>query len=215
MPLPYPRAFPQGALGKDCVPVPDDKLQQYHGMFSTAAMLAEGGKALVFYSLNKGTTTKMHMDVGDSLFTQVYGRKKWSFVDPAYATTLQTYGENLNLFYSTGFDVHLESVPAEVPIKEVILHPGDVVYFPAMMFHAISNIDDVTLGIDQPCMDFGGAFRRHWLCTVCSLLNPWMIVKVIKQFLVTGTIKGDEIYFDKDNFAGKSGKVAAMVNKEQ
>jgi len=200
MPLPYPRAFPQSALG-ECLPVPEEKLVQYHGMFSSAAMLPEGGKALVFYSANKGTTTKMHMDVGDSLFTQVYGRKKWIFADNNYATTLQIYGENLNLFYSAGYDVHLEPAPPEVPMKEVILHPGDVVYFPAMTFHAVSNIDDVSLGIDQPCMDFGGSLRRHWLCTICSLLNPWMIVKVIKQFIMTGKINGHEVYFDDENFS--------------
>merc|ERR1719446_415825 len=125
-------------------------------MFSSAQMLPEGAKALVFYSANMGTTTKMHMDVGDSLFTQVYGRKKWIFADPNYATTMHLYGEHMNLFYSTGIDIHYEAAPPEVPMKEVILYPGDTVYFPSMTFHAVTNLDPVTLGIDQPCMDFGG-----------------------------------------------------------
>lgn len=203
MAVPYPRAVPQSALG-ECTPVPEKKLEQYHGMFSSAAMLADGAKALIFYSLNKGTTTKMHMDVGSSFFTQVYGRKKWLFADPEYATTLQLYGESMNLFFSTGYDVHLEPAPPEVPIKEVILHPGDVVYFPAMTLHAVVNMDEETLGIDQPCMDFGGSLRRHWLVTVSSMLNPFMILKVFKQFFMTGRIDGHEVYFDDEYFSSNT-----------
>jgi hypothetical protein len=203
MPLPYPRAMPQSALDK-CLPVPEEKLEQYHGMFSSAAMLPKGAKSLIFFSMNKGTTTKLHMDVGDSLFTQVYGRKKWLFADPEYATALQLQGESMNLFYTTGYDVHLEPAPFEVPIKEVILHPGDVVYFPAMTWHAVVNLDDITLGIDQPCMDFGGAFMRHWLCATCSFLNPFMILKVIKQFISTGKINGHEVYFDDEFFSAST-----------
>jgi len=201
-PLPYARAFSQSALGK-CAPVPEEKLVQYHGMFSSGAMLPES-KALVFYGLTLGSTTKLHMDVGDSFFTQVYGRKKWVFVEPNYATTLQLQGEKQNLFYTTGYDVHLEPLPAEVVLKEVILHPGDVAYFPAMHFHAVSNLDEVTLGIDQPCMDFGGALRRHWLCTLCSMLNPGMLVKVFKQLLMTGGVNGQEVYFDEDTFSSNT-----------
>lgn len=200
LPLPYPRAVAQSALG-ECRPVPEEKIEQYHGMFSSAFMLPKGGKALVFYSMNKGTTTQMHMDVGDSLFTQVYGRKKWIFIDPDYVTSLQSHGASLNLFYASGYDVHLEAVPPEVPFKETTLYPGDVLYFPAMTFHAISNLDDVTLGIDQASFDVGGALRRHWLCTICSLFNPWTIIKVIKQFIVTGKINGHEVYFDDDSFS--------------
>jgi len=123
-----------------------------------------------------------------------------------YATTLQIYAEKNNLFYSTGYDVHHEAAPPEVPIKEVILNPGDIVYFPSFTFHAVSNIDEVTMGIDQPCMDFGGSFRRHWLCAICSFLNPGMIFKVIKQFLRTGQINGHEVYFDDEMFASKAEK---------
>jgi len=199
--LPYPRAFPQNALGT-CSPIPEERLLAYHSRLSTAFMLES--KGLVFYSTNKGTTTKMHMDVSDSLFTQVYGRKKWYFVDSNYATNLQIYGHTFNLVYISGFDVHREPVPPEVPIKEVILHPGDIVYFPAMTFHAVENLDDVTLGIDQPNFDMVGSFQNHWLCALCSVLNPYMIVKAVKQLLRTGFIDGHEMYFDGDGFSSRA-----------
>jgi len=121
------------------------------------------------------------MDVGDSLVTQVHGRKKWIFVEPEYVTTLQSYGGYFNLFFAAGYDVHLEAIPLEVPVSEVITSPGDVLYFPAMTFHAVANLDDVTLGIDQPCLDVGGSLLRHWLCAIGCLLNPRMIWKVMKD----------------------------------
>lgn len=207
MPVPYARAIAQNSLG-ECRPLPEEKIVQYHGMFSSAQMLPVGTKALMFLSFNKGTTTKMHFDVGDSILTQVVGRKKWLFVEPEYATTMKTYGEAMNLFYSTGYDVHLEAAPPEVFIKETILYPGDVLYFPSFTFHAVANLDDTTLIVDQPCMDFGGSLMRHWLCAVSSLLNPFMILKVAKQFLATGTINGHEVYFDDDYFS-KTGKEEA------
>lgn len=139
--------------------------------------------------------------------------KKWIFVEPEYATSLKILGEPLNLFYSTGYDVHLETVPPEVIIKEVIMHPGDVLYFPSFSFHAVSNLDDVTMMIDQPCMDFGGSLYRHWLCAIASLLNPWMILKVIKQVLRTGSLNGHEVYFD-DEFFSKTGSKNASSEKQ-
>jgi hypothetical protein len=198
VPFPYPRAFPQNALGR-CAPVPEAKMLQYHNLFASAFMLESAG--LVFDSSNKGTTTKMHMDVSDSLFTQVYERKRWTFVDPEYATNLQIYGNSLNMVYISGYDVHHEPIPQEVPIKEVILHPGDVVYFPPMTFHAVENLDDITFGIDQPSFDAVGALYRHWLCALCSFLNPRMVWKAVKMFVTTGWIDGHDLYFDGDGFS--------------
>jgi hypothetical protein len=200
MPKPYPRAFGQKVLEKNrCTPVPVEKLLHYHSSLSTTFML--DSKALLFYSSNRGTTTKMHMDVSDSLFTQVYGRKRWLFVDPEYATDLQIYGNALNMVFISGYDVHREAVPPEVPVKEVTVHPGDIVYFPPMTFHAVENLDDVTLGIDQPNFDAVGALKRHWLCGLCTILDPYMIYKAVKQFVQTGWIDGHELYFDKDSFS--------------
>jgi len=192
--LPYARSFPQSALGR-CQPVPAEKLQDYHH-WAAFTPLEEGGKAMLFYSTNKGTTTKMHFDLGDSLFTQVAGRKKWLFVDPEYATSLQIFGFTMNLVYLAGYDVHREPLPPEVPVKEVILNPGDVVYFPPMTFHAVKNLDDVTVGIDELSFDAAGGFRRHWFCTLFTILNPNMIWKVFKQILTLGRIDGYALYFD-------------------
>lgn len=199
-PLPYARSFPQGAL-RECQPVPTARMQQYHH-WNAFTPLAEEEKSMLFYSTNRDTSTKMHMDVGDSFFTQVVGRKKWLFVDPEYASSLQIYGYSMNLVYIAGYDVHRELVPPEVPIKEVILNPGDMVYFPSMTFHAVYNLDDVTVGIDELSFDMMASFKRHWLLTLFTILNPSLILKAIKMLVTIGRIDGYALYFD--HFSEKS-----------
>jgi len=202
--MPYARSFPIANLETCGKAVPTAKLANYHSDYAITYGDMFSNRVL-FVSLNNETTTKMHIDVGDSFFTQVVGRKKWLFVDNKYAAKLQIYGDTMNLVYIAGYDVHRERVPFEIPVKEVILHPGDVLYFPGMTFHAVLNLDLVTIGIDDTAMDLVGAFRRHWFLTMTTALNPWMIKNVVQQLWRTGTFDGYEMYFQgfSKNYRGK------------
>jgi len=124
----------QGPSRHARLPVPTEKMKEYHSWFGSMAQtcLPEPDFSVVFMSYTEGTNTKMHIDIGNSFVTQVAGRKKWLFVDPEYTTNMQVYGDHLNLVFLAGFDVFREPVPPEVPLKEVIAYPGDIIYFPTM-----------------------------------------------------------------------------------
>jgi len=195
--FPYPRAFPQNSM-KSCRPMPNDKMFPYRSLAGrlNQQYLPMPDRSLMFVSYNEGTTTKMHMDVADTLFQQVYGRKRWLFVDPEYASELKIWGDTLNLVYIAGYDVHREALPHHIPIREIILHPGDLLYFPAMTFHAVCNLDPITVGIDNPAMDLHGSFVRHWFLTLCTILNPWIVIRSIAMILRDGKWDGAGLYFD-------------------
>jgi len=210
--MPYARSFPIANLETCHKAVPTEKLSKYHSDYAITYKDMFANRVL-FVSLNNETTTKMHIDIGDSFFTQVVGRKRWLFVDNKYATKMQIYGDTMNLVYIAGYDVHREQVPFDIPIKEVILNPGDVLYFPGMTFHAVYNLDPVTVGIDDTAMDLVGAFKRHWFLTMTTALNPWMIKNVVKQFWNTGTFDGYEMYFD--GFSKNHHKPAGEEEEEE
>jgi len=202
-PTPYARAYPQNSMPR-CQPVPSERMKQYRSLFGWAAQsyLPEPDTSVVFASFSEGTNTKMHMDIGDTLFTQVYGRKRWLLAGPEYATSLKIYGDRLNLVYISGFDVHREPLPDEVFVQEVILNPGDVLYFPPMTFHSAYNLDPVVIGIDNAAFDAAGSFLRHWLLTSTTLFNPRIVYKTLAMLAKTGSFTCTELYFD--GFSSKS-----------
>merc|ERR1719458_1937212 len=91
---PYARALPVYHWEECSYPIPEDKLaKSYHAPWALSKITVR--HALAFYSLVKGTSTKLHVDPGDSFFTQIYGRKRWLFVDAKYATQLKVYADVL------------------------------------------------------------------------------------------------------------------------
>lgn len=206
---PYARAF-HASKFKNCkAMVPEDTLWSYHNNWAPKSKKL--GDVLVFLGLSENTNSKVHMDMTDSFFTQVHGRKRWLFVEPQYATQLKVYADILNLVYLAGFDFFRESVPANVPIKEVVLHPGDVLYFPAMAFHGVQNLDRYTLGLDEGLTDMLGSFSRHWFFTTATLLNPRLAYKSIEQLWNTGDIDGYKLFFDEFSANSRRKKVDSLA----
>lgn len=195
-PMPYARSFPQTVLDRCKQVIPTDRLKYAYRRLGALTFMPEES-SLIFYSMGEGTTTKMHIDIGDSFFTEVYGRKKWVFVEPEYTEQLHTWADKMNLVFIAGYDVHREPLPLEVPVREVILYPGDILYFPPMTYHAVINLDPVTLGIDQAVFDPLGALPRHWLLTMASTLNPVVWYAVLKQLWFDREFSAHRLYFDE------------------
>lgn len=194
--MPYARSFPVENLKSCGEAVPKELLAARRAPWALTHVSRSLKQQFAFLSVLKGTTTKLHLDTGDSFFTEVFGRKRWLFVEPQFAKDLKIYADSLNLVYVAGYDVFRENLPPHVPVREVILNPGDVLYFPSMTLHAVENLDEFTLGIDDAAMDAVNSFRRHWLLTVGTLLNPYMIYKSLEMIVRTGALNGYELYFD-------------------
>lgn len=210
LPTPYARGFPQSAM-RDCRPVDTEKLMNYRSWAGQAGrrIVPEVDNTRMFVSYTAGTLSRMHFDAGDSIFTQVYGRKKWHFIEPKYVPVMQVSAAKLNLFYYGGFDVHHEPVPAEVNIKEVVLEPGDILYFPPMTLHSVYNLDPITIGMDDAIVDFVASLRRHWLLTLSTALNPWIPVQAAKIYFQQRSFSASDLFFSTA-FTKNSGTTGAV-----
>jgi len=151
---------------------------------------------LYFFGTN-GTYSAMHADVTDSYFVQVYGRKRWIFVDPQYTPRLKPHAQFSNVAYDIGFDPFHEALPPEVFTREVILEPGDILYFPPMTWHAVMNLDPITIGVDMAVPDPVKAFPRNWFLTLATVLNPLLAIRVAPKILTSWSTRIlSEVFFE-------------------
>jgi hypothetical protein len=96
----------------------------------------------------KGAFTKLHYDLwaSHSWNAQIAGRKEWIFIDPrykddVYIETRQSGG------YVPGTDIEapdLKRYPrlGKVPYYKLVVHPGEMVYFPSLWMHQVTSLDD-------------------------------------------------------------------------
>lgn len=91
-----------------------------------------------------GTASSYHNALFDNMFVQVIGRKRWCFIEPQYWIYMRyiVYTDTMN-FVSNIPTSHLKFLPQ----KCVTLHPGDVLFNPSYMWHAVENLDRLNLGL--------------------------------------------------------------------
>lgn len=155
-------------------------------MLTSAVALGQSGIPQMFVG-SSHVWTQMHCDVTSSTFIMVEGQKRWLLFPPTETLYMAPYGHHRNVAFNTEFDVFhpdLESHPAFAKARgfEVVLEPGDVLFFPSFWWHAVQNKDAVTVCIDIALIDPWGSWRRNSMLTIATLLNPniiWDLVKVI------------------------------------
>merc|ERR1719171_3281927 len=94
----------------------------------------------------------------------------------------------LNSAYNTAVDVHHPDLAAFPEFKkaegfEVTLEPGDLLFFPSMWWHAVENLEPMSIGLDLSIIDIVGALWRNPLFTMASLGNPKLTMATIKGWL--------------------------------
>eukprot|EP00658_Telonema_sp_P-2_P078997 TRINITY_DN753_c0_g1_i2.p1 TRINITY_DN753_c0_g1~~TRINITY_DN753_c0_g1_i2.p1 ORF type:complete len:380 (+),score=83.99 TRINITY_DN753_c0_g1_i2:141-1280(+) len=163
---------------------------------------AKGGSTggylpLSFYGNDK-VNSQAHCDIGTSIFLMLQGRKRWLFWPPSETAYMYPYAQQGNVAFNAGVNVFkpdTASYPEFAKARgfEVVLEPGDVMFFPSMWWHAIQNLDPVTVGSDIPMIDPIGSWRRNSLFTACSLLNPMLVVNAVKAMYQGMSAR--ELYF--------------------
>jgi ribosomal protein L16 Arg81 hydroxylase len=92
----------------------------------------------------------VHWDDHDVFVLQVEGRKRWALYGATRAAP-------------TRRDLHGEHLKPEVPLEEVVLEPGDLLYLPRGYWHAAVGLGEPTLHLTIGLTRKTGADFLHWL----------------------------------------------------
>ena len=121
---------PLSSLKTDCLPLPAVLDATVADQFSVG-----------FWFGPKGTVTPLHHDASNILFGQVRGRKQVKLVAPDFLHRLY----NTHSCYSS---VDLEQVDYKsyplmrgVPVREVVLKPGEFLFIPVCWWHWVKSVD--------------------------------------------------------------------------
>ncbi len=104
----------------------------------------------IFISNGRGRTG-YHCAIGGNFFLQVYGRKRWLFVNPRHTAFMHPYVRKDFLYSASAIDPRLsrEDLTRQgfplydfAPKYEVVLEPGDLLYSPQWWWHQVDNLGD-------------------------------------------------------------------------
>ena len=137
----------------------------------------------IFISSAKGRTG-YHCASGGNFFLQVYGRKRWTFVNPRHTPFMYPAVRKDFLFSVSGIDCRMsgeELIQAGFPLYnfipkyEVVLEPGDVLYSPQWWWHTVDNLAE-SIGV---AMRFRTAtFASNPVFSGLTVLSPalWQLM---------------------------------------
>ena len=103
-------------------------------------------KLFFLFMGGKGTTTPIHNGLPPTVFVQIQGAKKWNFYPVGDRLFLGVRPDRRTYFY-TPADPNAGPNP-EFPLlkyaskQEVTIYPGDVLWFPALLWHQVENTSD-------------------------------------------------------------------------
>ena len=117
----------------------------------------------------KGTATPIHTALPPTVFVQIQGTKKWTFYPCNDRLFLGVRPDRRSYFF-TDANPH-EPDPEQFPLlkhaqgKEVLVHAGDVVWFPACCWHHVENVSD-SIGVAYKFFDVPSALRASKMLTL-------------------------------------------------
>ena len=135
---------------------------------------------------NANGRTGYHCAAGGNFFLQVYGRKRWVFVNPRHSPFM--YPAIRKDFFYSGSPVDVRMDSAEqiregyplynlIPKYEVVLEPGDVLYSPQWWWHTVDNLG-LSIGV---AMRFRtGAFAENPIYAAMTGLSPSMLRHLLR-----------------------------------
>lgn len=131
----------------------------------------------IFISNAKGRTG-YHCASGGNFFLQVYGRKRWLFVNPRHTPFIYPIIRKDFMYSSSAVDSRMstrdlvkEGYPLYnlIPKYEVVLEPGDVLYSPQWWWHTVDNLSE-SIGV---AMRFRtGALAGNPVYSAMTTLSP-------------------------------------------
>ncbi len=134
-----------------------------------------------------GTDTPIHSAVQNTVFVQCWGRKKWTFYPVADRMFLNVRASRTNYFYSNTDPRALsddeDCLYHFASPYEIVLEPGDVLFFPPWTWHMVENPTD-SIGVAFKFIDIASAIRSSpmlsFLFTVST--RPFLLQSYLSSF---------------------------------
>lgn len=117
----------------------------------------------------KGTATPIHTALPPTVFVQIQGTKKWTFYPCNDRLFLGVRPDRRSYFFTDANPS--EPDERQFPLlkhaqgQEVLLHAGDVVWFPACCWHQVENTTD-SIGVAYKFFDVPAALRASKMLTL-------------------------------------------------
>ncbi|MEO6026783.1 MAG: cupin-like domain-containing protein [Candidatus Binatia bacterium] len=153
------------------------------------------GKIFYLFMGAAGTLTPIHNGMPPTLFVQVVGQKRWLFYPPSHRLFLGVRAERRNYFYSDvdpfaarndGYPIFQHSKP-----HEVILNPGDLLWFPSYVWHHVENLT-ASIGVAYKYVHLPSAFKASKMMATLFFLStrPFLL----ESFISSRIKKNDRIF---------------------
>ncbi len=144
------------------------------------------GRKFFLFIGGGNTLTPIHTALSNTVFVQVYGKKKWTFWVPNDRFFLNVRANRRAYFY-TDFDPFSDQNP-DFPLAkyankvEVTLEAGDVLWFPGFFWHHVVNEID-SIGVAYKTAHFPSALKGSISMTLLSFLatKPFLLESLIKS----------------------------------
>jgi len=125
-----------------------------------------------FFLAPAATFTPVHCAHESNAFIQIHGRKRWYLWPARYQQLIQPICDRRPYFHAKYYPGPSDGTPqlgAYAPAFEVVLHPGDVLYVPPFVWHAVENLD-ATIALAYRFFSMRVAFRSSRAMTLIKFL---------------------------------------------
>ncbi len=126
-------------------------------------------KLFFLFMGGKGTATPIHTALPPTVFVQIQGTKKWTFYPCNDRLFLGVRPDRRSYFFTDANPA--EPDQRQFPLlkhsqgREVLVHAGDVVWFPACCWHQVENVTD-SIGVAYKFFDVPSALRASKMLTL-------------------------------------------------
>jgi hypothetical protein len=152
--------------------------------------------SFLILGLGSGLNANLHCEESPNWYLAVSGAKRWTLIEAEYSWLLYPAARGNGLRRFSEFLADDEGEPrdkaayplaAYAPRYEFVLHPDDVLYFPAWMWHKTINLDDEGLGVTCRYTPPTVMSNRYFRCL--QLLSPAFWADSVK--VLTALIRSD------------------------
>ncbi|HEX6393877.1 MAG TPA: cupin-like domain-containing protein [Acidimicrobiales bacterium] len=152
--------------------------------------------SFLILGLGKGLAAEFHCEESANWYMAVSGSKRWTLVEAEHTWLMYAAARGDGMRRFSEFKAGPDGTPQDserfalfdyAPRLEVDLHPGDVLVFPAWMWHKTINLDDEGLGMTLRFAPLARMSNRYF--RALQMISPDFWRSIVQ--VVGGKIRGD------------------------